>query len=172
MRNLDALQCCRMMDEATASATERHDAIYSCLKIVIDAFDCDRGFILAHDQRTNMLNVLAAHKLEPDSILTTAEVSQTIISTVLDEEKSVITSNALEDPRFSETSSVVISGLRSVLSVPISTDKGVIGLIYVDNRLRKDVFTQHHRQFLEVCAMKLSQIILRLYPDIRPKARK
>jgi adenylate cyclase len=161
-----------MMDEALAAVQEPHKAVYSCLKIVVDALDCDRGFILFHDHQKNRLGVLAAHELEPDTILTTAEVSQTIISTVYQEEKTVMTSNALDDPRFSETSSIVISGLRSVLSVPITTDKGLIGLIYLDNRLRKDAFAQSHRQFLEICARKLSQIILRLFPDIRPRIRR
>jgi GAF domain-containing protein len=169
--NLDAIACSKMMVDLLRSTMEPDEILGKCLNIVVESLKCERGFVMLYDSTLNELGVMAAHNVDPDSIFTTAEVSQTIINTVYYEAKPVMSSNALGDPRFAEKSSVVISGLRSILCVPMTTEKGLIGLIYVDNRSMIDAFQQSHLQFLQECANKFAQVIMKLFPDTQARLR-
>jgi adenylate cyclase len=59
-------------------------------------------------------------------------VSTTIINRILADRVSVLTDNALEDPRFEMGDSVVIDGIRSVMAAPIWEDRVILGVLYVD----------------------------------------
>ncbi|MBI4963994.1 MAG: FHA domain-containing protein [Desulfomonile tiedjei] len=59
-------------------------------------------------------------------------VSTTIINRILGDRVSVLTDNALEDPRFEMGDSVVIDGIRSVMAAPIWEDRVILGVLYVD----------------------------------------
>jgi GAF domain-containing protein len=170
-QNFDSAACCKIMEDALSSTMEPDEILKQCLNAIVESLNSERGFVMLYDSTLNELSVMAAHNVDPDSIFTTAEVSQTIINTVYYEAKPVMSSNALGDPRFAEKSSVVISGLRSILCVPMTTEKGLIGLIYVDNRMKIDAFQQGHLQFLQECANKFSQVVVKLFPDTRAKPR-
>jgi len=59
-------------------------------------------------------------------------VSTTIINRILSDRVSILTDNALEDPRFDMGDSVVIDGIRSVMAAPIWEDRAILGVLYVD----------------------------------------
>ncbi len=60
-------------------------------------------------------------------------VSRTIINRILKERVSILTDNALEDPRFSNGESLVVDGIRSVMAAPIWEERTILGVIYVDS---------------------------------------
>jgi GAF domain-containing protein len=161
-----------IIDEAVTSKESPDDVLEAGLHAVVEAVECERGFIMLYDSNFDELNVFAAHNIDPDTLSTTAEVSQTIINNVYEEEKPVMSSNALDDPRFSEKSSVVISGLRSILCVPIIAEQGLVGLVYLDNRLRIGAFEIKHQQFLEEISKKLAEVIMKIFPEMQAKPRK
>ncbi|MDQ7821908.1 MAG: GAF domain-containing protein [Candidatus Eremiobacteraeota bacterium] len=170
--NLDISRINQLMDQSTQTLESPDEILEDCLKNIVEAIDAERGFIMLYDSNFDELNVFAACNIDPDTLFTTAEVSQTVINNVYEEEKSVMSSNALDDPRFSEKSSVVISGLRSIACVPILIESGLVGLIYVDNRLRIGAYEQKHLQFLETCTRKLAEVILKVFPETQAKPRK
>jgi adenylate cyclase len=59
-------------------------------------------------------------------------VSTTILNRIIKDRVSILTDNALEDPRFEMGDSVVIDGIRSVMAAPIWEDQTILGAIYVD----------------------------------------
>ncbi len=60
---------------------------------------------------------------------------------VVQGKQSVLTSDALHDPRFERGESVVSQGIRSAMCVPLWNNREVIGLIYADSRIRSNSFT-------------------------------
>ncbi len=60
-------------------------------------------------------------------------VSRTIINRILKERVSILTDNALEDPRVNSGQSVVVDGIRSVMAAPIWEERTILGVIYVDS---------------------------------------
>ncbi len=63
----------------------------------------------------------------------TRSISHTIVRRILNDRVSILTDNALEDPRFEMGESVIIDGIRSVMAAPIWEDQVILGALYVDS---------------------------------------
>jgi GAF domain-containing protein len=61
------------------------------------------------------------------------QLSRSITNKVLTEGASVLTSDAMHDPRFQAQHSVVLSQIRSVMAVPLASGEEIFGMVYVDN---------------------------------------
>lgn len=79
-------------------------------------------------------------------------MSRSITEQVLKQGASVLTSDAQHDPRFQERKSIMLSGLRSVMAVPIAVEGRVSGMIYVDNPFHINRFTERDLQLLTLIA--------------------
>ena len=96
---------------------------------------------------------------KPDSAAEEITFSRTIAEKVIGEKVSILTSNAMTDPRFRSQDSIVSFGIRSAMCVPLWNNKSVTGLIYVDRLVQEKVFSQDDLSLLSslanVAAIKL-----------------
>lgn len=76
------------------------------------------------------------------------QVSQSIINLVLDKHSSVLTTDALADPRFMMKESVIKSSIHSAMCVPLWNDQEIIGVIYSDRISLVDQFTKEDLRLL------------------------
>ena len=79
-------------------------------------------------------------------------ISQAITRAVIEQGAVVLTTDAQEDPRFQGRESVVLSGLRSVMAVPLAVEGRVTGMLYVDTLLEESPFTERDLQILTLIA--------------------
>lgn len=142
-----------------------------CLGRIIEILQGERGFIILNDKAQGTLAPYAVHNVDADILLEGEAISQTILNEALKAVKPIVLTDAMRDPQFSDTTSVVLSGLRSVLCVPIRSNDGIYGVIYVDNRLRTSAFKKEHLAFLSGCAEKISAIIVQYCPGIKSMPR-
>ena len=91
-------------------------------------------------------------RVPPDEAGATISISRTIADRVLQNQESILTSDALIDDRFRRGHSVEAQQLRSVMCVPLWNNRAVIGLIYVDNRHRAALFTEDNLRLLTYLA--------------------
>lgn len=75
--------------------------------------------------------------------------SRSIAEQVAAEGRAVVAVDAMGDERFRRIASVNTFGLRSILAVPLSIRRRVIGVIYLDSRLRSGVFSDKDHRLLE-----------------------
>lgn len=80
------------------------------------------------------------------------QISRTILQQVMEEQKAVLTVDALLDERFGMAHSIRMQGIRSILCVPLFAEREVIGLIYVDNLLADHAFSQTDLRLLGLIA--------------------
>lgn len=147
--------------EAELKACRSDEArLTSCFERAREIAGAERGFVLMAEPGTTEMRVVAACGVDPRTLWTTAEVSLSIIRGVLKEGRAVLSDNATVDPRFAETNSVVLSGLRSVLCVPIKSGRKTTALLYLDNRLQAGVFSQAHLDVMQSIARKVSRLSL------------
>ncbi len=69
-------------------------------------------------------------------------LSKTMITQVLKEKKSFLTSDALNDPGFGGMMSMVSQGIRSAIAVPLFDNEDVIGILYADDSRPDRFFTR------------------------------
>ena len=112
----------------------------------------EAGQLQVESVRTNSDNDPGAAKEE-------ITFSRTIADKVIGEKVSILTSNAMTDPRFRSQDSIVSFGIRSAMCVPLWNNTSVTGLIYVDRLIQEKVFTQDDLSLLtslaNVAAIKL-----------------
>jgi signal transduction histidine kinase len=101
------------------------------LDLIFDWIAADRGCILLVDPATGNLETRARRDRRGDGSGPMA-VSRTILDHVVANRTGVITSDARDDDRFSSGNSVVRTGIREAICVPMQGRYGMVGAIYVD----------------------------------------
>lgn len=145
------------MDPRTATDPMLQEFLKSAVRVVSG----QRGLIMTPVPGTPDMEVRAAVGLEPGTDLSTVWssglISQTILRKVVEEKQALLTHNAMQDPRFKETTSVVISGLRSVIAVPIVVGLNQLwGVLYVDNPVTAGAFKAPNLNQLKEYTARLS----------------
>jgi GAF domain-containing protein len=119
---------------------------------VIISLNAERGFIMLQEAVGDFQFKVARGIHKEDIKDPQNEISLSIAHQVASDGMSILTSNAQEDDRFSSRSSVVFLGLRSILCVPLPIKGKILGVVYVDNRLVKGIFTSTHLELLTAIA--------------------
>lgn len=101
------------------------------LKLVFEWVEADRGCIMLLDPETRELRTKARRDRKAGEAAT-MQISRTILDYVLDRHEGVLTSDAQEDDRFASGNSVVRTGVREAICVPMRGRYDTVGLIYVD----------------------------------------
>ncbi len=101
------------------------------LELIFEWVEADRGCIMLLDTETKELRTKARRDRRSGETGSMA-ISRTILDYVLDHGEGVLTSDAQDDDRFSSGNSVVRTGVREAICVPLQGRYGCVGVIYVD----------------------------------------
>jgi adenylate cyclase len=154
------------------STLDLNEVLNRAIDIIIEVTRAERGFLMLADPATGELAFQVARNMDRATIASPAfQVSCSIIERVAQTGAPVITTDALTDPRFSFQESVVSLSLRSILCHPLKTRERVIGVIYVDNRLRAGQFQSSDLEALRAFADQAAIAIenARLFESVRQK---
>jgi len=149
--------------------TETCDEI---LELVARAVPGTRHVLMLRDEASGDLRQVAARHLggRPGQPLA---LSRSIVGRVLEECTSVLTADALRDPRFSAQDSVVRQAVHSAMAVPLFDNRRVLGLLYVDSQDPAVSFTTPQLEVLtllaNMAAVKISNA--RLLEDEQARLR-
>ncbi len=148
--NKDALLSLYHVSKALNEITDLDMLLDEIMDIAIKTTNAERGFIMLKEG--SELEIKIARNIDEKTIKNPTMLSRTIIEQVLSSGKSVLTSNASQDPRFSESESVIMFKILSILAVPLSSRERNIGLLYVDARTQKNVFDKSSMAYLTAFA--------------------
>jgi len=144
-RNLQALA---EVGQVVNSSLDLTNVLREVIDTLIRITGAERAFLMLLDQNRD-LEIKIARNWERDSLNSgDQQVSRTIIDQVVERGEAVLTTNALEDPRFGSQESIVAFNLRSILAVPLKVKGELIGVIYADNKIREGLFTEKERALL------------------------
>ena len=101
------------------------------LELVFEWVEADRGCIMLFDPETRQL-VSRARRDRQGAAASAMAISRTILDHVLANGEGVLTSDAQEDDRFAAGNSVVRTGVREAICVPMRGRYETVGVIYVD----------------------------------------
>jgi serine phosphatase RsbU (regulator of sigma subunit) len=137
---------------ALLSETSLDETLKLVVDLVFDAIPAERGFLFMFDGDDLALRV-SRTKRGPGAPPNTADVqiSRAISERVFKERVAVLTSDALHDPRFQGSNSIMLSAVRSVMAVPLILADQTFGMIYVDNPYDSR-FTEEDLQVLTTIA--------------------
>lgn len=140
------------VSRALGSSLQLSEVLNQVMDAIIELTGAERGFLMLYDEHQD-LQVTAARNMGRESLdEEDFAISRTVIDLVAKTGEQVVTTNASTDPRFSARESVVAHQLRSIQCVPLRTRGRVIGVIYVDNRIRAGVFDEADLEILSTFA--------------------
>lgn len=129
------------------------------LRFVERAVPSNRLIILLRDRDGDELEQIAA-RTRGASARDPLALSQTIVKVVLGENTSVITADAMNDPRFAGAQSVVGGLIHSAMAVPLYDNARVLGILYADSANPTVLYSQEHLELLtllgNMAAVKIS----------------
>ncbi len=132
-----------LLASATLDETLRQVAL-----LVFDAVPAERCLIMLREPpEGGELKIRTAEMRDRRPEVGEVRVSRTIVEEVVNQGRSVLTSDAQHDPRF-KSSTVTFQGIRSVLAVPLGVGERIFGMIYADSPLATSRFSEDHLKVL------------------------
>jgi serine phosphatase RsbU (regulator of sigma subunit)/pSer/pThr/pTyr-binding forkhead associated (FHA) protein len=120
------------------------DLLDFILELAFKVVKAERGCLMLTRGGNGQLEVKAVRSHSDAKGRTDSGISfsKTIADKVIREKVSILTSNAMDDPRFRSQDSIVSVGIRSAMCVPLWNNQAVMGLLYVDSRIHASVFNE------------------------------
>ncbi|MFH0963553.1 MAG: HD domain-containing phosphohydrolase [Planctomycetota bacterium] len=122
------------------SARDVPELLEKVLDVLFDAVDADRGYVVLMDPQTGDLTptVSRTHSAADSADLS---ISRSILRKVLEEDKGVLSGDAMTDERFRGSDSVILQQVHSVLCAPLKGTSRVLGMLYLATRGASDAFS-------------------------------
>lgn len=140
-------------------AEDIQDIALETLNEVLLTLKLERAVILLCD--ADGWKVGCSHEIPTENFWMAAPISQTILRRSIEQKEPVFLVDALGVPEYASQASVVISGLRSVASVPVLNDQGeVVAVVYADHLVQKNAFGPAELETLKELAGEFGRRLL------------
>jgi len=132
---------------------EYGELLSGLLDTLIEGLGADRGFVVVRE--AGEFRATAARNFRSEALSQAEEaVSCSIARSVMESGRAVLIGDALMTEPYSRQPSIQQLSLRSVLCAPLVASDEAFALIYLENRLVTNCFTEEQRNLLdEVCAL-------------------
>ncbi len=158
-RALEDLKAIFQVSLAVNSSLVIDDILEIVMNKAIELLSAERGFIMLLDEKGE-LQFKTIHNINKESLeKEDFRISRSIANEVAATGKSVYTSDALSDERFSRQKSIVELHLRSIMCVPLTIKNNIIGLIYLDNSSEAKLFLKSDLYLFELYAQQAAYAI-------------
>lgn len=127
------------------------ETLQQVVSLVFEAVPADRCLVMMRDAGGDELKVAVARLRDRQGDVGEIRVSRNVMDEVIGKGKSVLTSDAQHDPRYS-SGTMVLQGIRSVLAVPLGVGENVFGIVYADSPISDARFTEDHLKVLTTLA--------------------
>jgi adenylate cyclase len=170
LRELENLTALYNVSQIVNSTLDLSEVLNLTMDLIIQVTGAERGFLMLMDDASGELTFRVARNMDRETIAGSSfEISRSVVNQVAQEGKSILTTNAQADPRFSTQASVVSYSLRSILCVPLRVKGKITGVIYADNRIKTGLFTDADHRLLSAIADQSAVAIenARLFQNIK-----
>jgi adenylate cyclase len=129
------------------------EVLQQVMEIVFEHVPADRGFLMLHEEGTGtLIPMVVKHRNADSGDSAKISISKTIADRVVKDRVSILTSDALVDPRFGAGDSIRFHGIRSAMCAPLWNKEQVIGIIHVDSPMLTNCFALNDLDLLTALA--------------------
>ncbi len=148
----EQLQALFDIGQVINSIAQKQPLLEKVMDIATEAIRADRGFLMLKDESNGNLNVEVARNMSEGQADDIAKPSSSVINKVFKETKPLLLHNALTDPRFSGSESIILQKITAVTCVPLILKGVSIGVIYLDSAANRQEFTESTMNFIQAIA--------------------
>jgi len=157
------------ISQVVNSSLEINEVLRIVMDTIIRLTNAERGFLMLRNDKGEF-EIRIARNWEQESIDSLeSAISSSVVDRVVSDGQPVLTTNAQEDPRFSNSQSIMMHNLRSILCVPLKVKGEITGVIYTDNRFASGIFSESDRNLLMTFADQAAIALenARLFESVR-----
>jgi signal transduction histidine kinase len=141
------------VSQSMGTSLNLDEVLIQVMDAVIQLTGAERGFLNLSDADTGSLTLRAARNFQQENLQDEdMKISRTLVKSVIESGKGIVTTDAQDDPRFSAQESVILHSLRAIMCAPLRASGKIIGAIYVDNRAQSGMFTKEDLDLLNAFA--------------------
>ncbi|SFI40135.1 sensor histidine kinase [Planctomicrobium piriforme] len=122
----------RITEEVVSPTTSLDELLQRVLDLTLEAVGADRGCMLVADSKTDRIEPRVVAHRGSANVNERMPISTSIVEYVIYNGQGVRTSDAQHDSRFDTGQSIVKSGIREAMCVPMRGRYELMGVIYVD----------------------------------------
>src|SRR5687767_11259935 len=133
------------------------EVLQQVMEIVFEHIPADRGFLMLSEDgdakaEAKLIPMVIKHRMADSVEGGKITISKTIADRVIKDRVSILTSDALVDPRFGAGDSIRFHGIRSAMCAPLWNKEQVIGIIHVDSPMLTNCFALNDLDLLTALA--------------------
>src|SRR6185295_15618268 len=128
------------------------EVLQQVMDIVFEHIPADRGFLMLSEDGGALTPMVVKHRNSNSASEGKISISKTIADRVTKDRVSILTSDAMVDPRFGAGDSIRFHGIRSAMCAPLWNQDHVIGIIHVDSPMLTNCFTLNDLDLLSALA--------------------
>jgi two-component system NtrC family sensor kinase len=148
----DDLEALLDISKAINSTLVLDDILQVVMKRAIKLLRAERGFLMLLDEEDN-LQFKTAYNICKDSLSKEDfRISMSIANSVAKTGRSIYASDAQHDQRYSKQKSILELDLKSIMCVPLKSKEKIIGILYLDNSSKSNIFLQSDLYLFELFA--------------------
>lgn len=122
------------------------------LKVAIDGLvhisGAERGILILFDDDKDIVFETARNLNRPGMEIPKSEVSRMIINKVKNKGLPVCLKSAYEDPQLRKNSNIARLKIFCAICLPLKKENEIFGVIYLDNRTAREIFTDQTYEFI------------------------
>ncbi|MEZ4409808.1 MAG: adenylate/guanylate cyclase domain-containing protein [Polyangiales bacterium] len=129
-RDYEKLRISYELQRAIGSELDLDKLLEKILERSFELLLADRGVILLFEEGELKPRCSRARRPGPEEFV----VSRSVVGQVVEQKVAVLSSDAKVDPRFSESKSIIMTGIRSSMGVPLLHKDELLGVMIVDSQ--------------------------------------
>jgi len=129
-RDYEKLRISYELQRAIGAELDLDRLLEKILERSFDLLSADRGVILLFENGELKPRRSRAKRAGPEEFV----ASRAVVGQVVKEKVAVLSSDAKVDPRFSESKSIIMTGIRSSMAVPLLHKSELLGVMMVDSQ--------------------------------------
>ena len=166
----ESMRIAYRVSRAISSTLESEDLFSLIANIVTETFEGVERFCIFRKQRGSQKPELVKNVSDGVDVKDEeSPVSRSVLERVEKQRIGILASDACSDDRFVTSQSISIQNLRSLMCVPLVTQKSFLGAIYVENCTKPDCFKPADLKLLTIIGTQAAYAIENalLYEDVQ-----
>jgi len=161
MRHLERerIQTFYKLAELLNSIWDTDELLSKALELVIELLNAERGAIILYSETDKSFELKVSQGIETETSEDAIAISRRVLKDVIESDSPLIVENAIENPQFASSKSVIMYNILSILCVPLRTKNRLIGTVYLDHRSLPAVFSSEDVDFLKAFASLIATAI-------------
>jgi Nif-specific regulatory protein len=146
-----------------------HRLLEEALSLIVELTEAKKGYVAIYGGGgAESPRFFIAHSCTPEDLADIRQkISDGVIAEALATGKTINTASAFEDPRFQENVSVQAHSIQEVLCAPLLIDGKAMGVLYLQERVGIEPFSEEDRKKAETFTRHLAPWVDRLFAKER-----